>query len=227
MNGDVWGPVPVDRDGPRPIDGTGTFRLATTGPSAMCAYLSNGPHGLGLEAVSTHEAGHCAMHGYGLLDSPPRGHPRRRMGMRLPGEPWAWGHPRCRHGARPQCARHEVKEAATIGMAAVEDEAAALEAETETAYGICGRSACLYTVRDRLKAKRHDESRSSEFPTAAVGIPTPEPMAAVGRHMEAAKVVYPSEYDAIVAKIRGLHEATQSLPVKHCQLPVTLRKGPV
>lgn len=28
------------------------------------------------------------------------------------------------------------------------------------------------------------------------------------QHMEAIKVVYPSEYDAIVAKIRSLHEAT-------------------
>lgn len=82
------------------------------------------------------------------------------------------------------------------------------EAETETTYGICERSACLYTVRDHLKAKRHDESKPSEFPTAAVGIPTPELMAAIDRHMEATEVVYPSEYDAIVAKVRSPHEAT-------------------
>ena len=36
----------------------------------MCAYLPNRPHGLGLEAVSAHEAGHCAMYGYGPLDPP-------------------------------------------------------------------------------------------------------------------------------------------------------------
>ena len=78
-----------------------------------------------------------------------------------------------------------MKEAATIDMAVVEDGIAALEAETETTYGICERSACLHTVRDRLKAKRHDESKPSEFPTAAVGIPTPEPMAVIDRHMEA------------------------------------------
>lgn len=81
-------------------------------------------------------------------------------------------------------------------------------AETETTYDICERSACLYTVRDHLKAKRHDESEPSGFPTAAVGIPAPEPMAAIDRHMEAIEVVYPSEYDAIVAKTRSLHEAT-------------------
>ena len=62
-------PVPVDRDGPRPIDRTGTSRPATTDPSTMCAYLSNRLHGLGLEVVSTHGVGRCAMYGYGLLDS--------------------------------------------------------------------------------------------------------------------------------------------------------------
>ena len=34
----------------------------------MCVYLSNGLRGLGLEVVSTHEVGHCAMYSYGLLD---------------------------------------------------------------------------------------------------------------------------------------------------------------
>ena len=33
-------------------------------------------------------------------------------------------------------------------------------------------------------------------------------MAVIDRHMEAIKVVYPSEYNAIVAKVRSLHEAT-------------------
>lgn len=42
----------------------------------------------------------------------------------------------------------------------------------------------------------------------AVGVPTPEPMAVIDQHMEAIKVVYPSEYNAIVAKIRSLHDAT-------------------
>lgn len=95
-----------------------------------------------------------------------------------------------------------------IDISVVEDEIAALEAETETTYDVCERSACLYTVRDHLKAKQHDESRSSEFLTAAVGVPMPEPMAVIDQHMGAIKVVYPSEYDAIVAKVKSLHEAT-------------------
>lgn len=36
----------------------------------------------------------------------------------------------------------------------------------------------------------------------------PELMAVIDQHMEAIKVVYPSEYDAIVAKVKSLHEAT-------------------
>lgn len=69
LNGDVWRPVLVDRDDPRLIDRTGTSRLATTDPSTMCVYLSNGLRGIDLEVVLTHEVGHCAMHSYGLLDS--------------------------------------------------------------------------------------------------------------------------------------------------------------
>lgn len=69
LNGDVWRPVPVDSDDPRLIDRTGISRLATTDPSTMCVYLSNGLRGLDLEVVLTHEVGHCAMYSYGLLDS--------------------------------------------------------------------------------------------------------------------------------------------------------------
>lgn len=69
LNGDVWRPVPVDRDDPRSIDRTGTSRLATTDPSTMCVYLSSGLRGLDLEVVLTHEVGHCAMYSYGLLES--------------------------------------------------------------------------------------------------------------------------------------------------------------
>ena len=95
-----------------------------------------------------------------------------------------------------------------IDISIVENEIAALEAETETTYDVCERLACLYTVRDHLKAKQHDEPKSSEFLTAAVDVPMPELMAVINQHMEAIKVVYPSEYDAIVAKVKSLHEAT-------------------
>lgn len=44
-----------------------------------------------------------------------------------------------------------------IDIAVVEDEIAALEAETETTYDICERLACLYTVRDHLKARQRQD----------------------------------------------------------------------
>ena len=69
LNGDVWRPVLVPDDDPRLMDRTGSSRLATTDPSTMCVYLSNGLKGLDLEVVLTHEVGHCALHSYGLLDS--------------------------------------------------------------------------------------------------------------------------------------------------------------
>lgn len=69
LNGDIWRPVLVGRDGPRLIDRTGTSRLATTDPSTMCVYLSSGLRDLDLEVVLTHEVGHCAMYSYGLLES--------------------------------------------------------------------------------------------------------------------------------------------------------------
>lgn len=33
-------------------------------------------------------------------------------------------------------------------------------------------------------------------------------MAVIDQHMEAIKVVYPSEYTTLIAKIRSLHDAT-------------------
>ena len=112
-----------------------------------------------------------------------------------------------------------MEEAATIGMAAVEDGTAAPGAETETTHGICERPACPYTVRDRLEAKRHGEPKPPGFPTAAAGAPAPGPMAAIGRHMGATEAVCPSEHDAIAARIRSLHGgdviAACQTPVKH------------
>ena len=101
-----------------------------------------------------------------------------------------------------------MEEAATIDMAAAEGGIAAPGAETETTYGICGRPACPYAVRGRLEARRHDGPKPPGFPTAAAGIPTPGPMAAIGRHMGAIEAVYPSECNAIAARIRSLHGAT-------------------
>lgn len=40
------------------------------------------------------------------------------------------------------------------------------------------------------------------------GVPTDGTMAVIDQHIEAVNVVYPSECDAIVAKVKSLYEAT-------------------
>lgn len=93
-----------------------------------------------------------------------------------------------------------------LDLSIIEDEIAALEEEGSTDYETCERLACLYTVRDHIKAKS-DASKSvaSEFLALAVGVPVQDLMKVIDEHMEAMKVVYPSEYAAIVSKIKALH----------------------
>lgn len=68
INGQLWRPVMVMPDDERLVDRTGRFCLATTDPQSHTVYLSKGLHGKKLLTVMTHEATHCAMHSYGMLD---------------------------------------------------------------------------------------------------------------------------------------------------------------
>lgn len=93
-----------------------------------------------------------------------------------------------------------------LDLSVIEDEITAIETESETTYDACERLACLYTVRDHLKAKDNNgDAVSSEFLTASIGIPISDLMRVIDEHMEAIKIVYPSEYAAIVARIKSLH----------------------
>lgn len=69
INGDLWRPVTVDPGDPRLRDRTGSARIATTDPATRCVYLSRELRGPFLDRVLLHEAGHCAMVSYGLLES--------------------------------------------------------------------------------------------------------------------------------------------------------------
>ena len=94
-----------------------------------------------------------------------------------------------------------------IDSSIINDEIEALEAE-ETTYDTCERLACLYTVRNELR-RRDSEKRaaqSSEFLAASVGAPITEMMKVLDEHMEAIRALYPQEYEAVVSKIRSLHE---------------------
>lgn len=90
-----------------------------------------------------------------------------------------------------------------VDLSIVEDEIAALEAEPETTYDLCERLACLYTVRDHIKEK-NGTGLTSEFMEAALSVPVSGLLAVIDEHMQAIKVVYPGEYDAVMAKIRKI-----------------------
>ena len=96
-----------------------------------------------------------------------------------------------------------------IDVSVIEDEISALE-EEETTYETCERLACLYTVRDHLLVKQPSTETPSEFLTVAVGVPTPDLMRVMNEHMEALRVVYPTEYEAVVGRIKSLHDPHQS-----------------
>lgn len=89
----------------------------------------------------------------------------------------------------------------------INDEIEALEAE-ETTYETCERLACLYTVRNELRRQETEKKalQSSDFLAASVGAPLPEMMKVLDEHMEAIRALYPQEYEAVVSKIRSLHE---------------------
>ena len=96
-----------------------------------------------------------------------------------------------------------------LDLSVIEDEISALEAE-ETTYETCERLACLYTVRDHLLVRQSSTETPSEFLIAAVGVPTPDLMRVMNEHMEALRVVYPTEYEAVVERIKSLHDPHQS-----------------
>lgn len=68
INGDVWRSQAVDPGDPRLRDRTGSARIATTDPSTRRVYLSRELRGPFLDRVLLHEAAHCAMVSYGLLE---------------------------------------------------------------------------------------------------------------------------------------------------------------
>lgn len=94
-----------------------------------------------------------------------------------------------------------------IDSSIIDDEIEALEAE-ETTYDTCEKLACLYTVRRELKERKAEEKalQSSDFLAASVGAPMADLMKVLDEHMEAIRALYPQEYEAVVSKIKSLHE---------------------
>lgn len=100
-----------------------------------------------------------------------------------------------------------------LDLSIIEDEIAALE-EGSTDYETCEMLSCLYSVRDNLRSRARAEEGhggpSSEFLAACVGIDVPSLMSVLDEHMSALRAVYPAEYQAVMSRIRLLHDAHQA-----------------
>lgn len=64
-------------------------------------------------------------------------------------------------------------------------------------------------MRDHLRPEREDARTTqvlagSEFLEASSGVPYPQLMNVLDEHMSGIKVVYPREYENVMAKIRGM-----------------------
>lgn len=94
-----------------------------------------------------------------------------------------------------------------IDRSIIDDEISALESE-DTTYETCEKLACLYTVRNEMRRQDAEKKcmESSDFLAASVGAPIMDLMKVMDEHMEAIKVMYPKEYDAVVSKIKSLHK---------------------
>ena len=77
----------------------------------------------------------------------------------------------------------------------------------DTTYATCERLAWLYIVHDHLTQRivqekaRAAEMEGSQFLAACSGAEISEILRVVNEHMEAVRVIYPKEYDAVVKRI--------------------------
>ena len=77
----------------------------------------------------------------------------------------------------------------------------------DTTYATCERLAWLYIVHDHLTQRivqekaRAAEMEGSPFLAACSGADIAEILRVMDEHMEALRVVYPNEYEAVIRKI--------------------------
>ncbi len=76
----------------------------------------------------------------------------------------------------------------------------------DTSYDVCEKLAWLYIVQDHLSAEKKPASQSvvSEFMQAAMQADSCSLMRVIDEHMDAIRIVFPAEYEAVMAKVRAL-----------------------
>ena len=96
-----------------------------------------------------------------------------------------------------------------ISIDTIENEILELEAR-DTSWSNVEHLAWLYVVRDHLKKPTCDESTGEligdEFVAACSNVPMQALMNILSEHMEAINLLYPKEFDAIMAQIKRLKE---------------------
>ena len=78
----------------------------------------------------------------------------------------------------------------------------------DTTFATCERLAWLYIVRDHLTntkptGKSPDYLGQSEFLQVAAGIDIQYLLGVLDEHLEAIKMLYPKEYEAIIIKLKN------------------------
>lgn len=101
-----------------------------------------------------------------------------------------------------------------VDMREVQEEINKLENCGRTTYSVCERLSVLYSVKDhaepeerRPKETDYERERSlagSEFMAAALRVPQEQLVEILDEHLEAVRLIYPKEYNAIMRKIKAL-----------------------
>lgn len=98
-----------------------------------------------------------------------------------------------------------------INLSEIENTILDLE-QRDTTYSVCERLAWLYIVRDHLSApvtrtaaerELTEQYSGSDFLQAASGKPVDHVLRVIDEHMEAIRIIYPKEYDAIIQKLNN------------------------
>lgn len=106
-----------------------------------------------------------------------------------------------------------------ISLDTIEETILELESSRDTSFAACSRLAILYICRNELKGRTLSpvsdskaasgevpELSGSEFLKEASGVDIQSLLAVLDEHMDAVRVLYPKEYEALMGKVRSLHQ---------------------
>lgn len=98
-----------------------------------------------------------------------------------------------------------------ISLDIIDKDILELETNHDTTWATVERLSWLYTVRDHIHSSQNmvtltDTMSGSDFLTLSSNVNTTELLKILDEHMDVIKVTYPKEYDALLNKIKSLHD---------------------